>query len=150
MAAGSTDRRNTFIKSLCRGSEPQGLTRPFVELTCHFIQVRLRMHGQVRPFGKILPEKTIGVLIGATLPGALRIAEIDIDIGRQAKTFVIGKLFAPVPCQRFVEFSGQLPCMFDQRIYNRLGVPTWNLHQHHVARVTFDQGGDVGVLRSGH
>jgi len=32
---------------------------------------------------KVLPEQSIGVLIRAALPRALRIAEINIDIGRQ-------------------------------------------------------------------
>src|SRR5712671_3568329 len=47
MAAGSTGRRNTGIKSLCWGFKLQGLTWSFVELTSHFVQIGLRMHRQV-------------------------------------------------------------------------------------------------------
>jgi hypothetical protein len=42
VAAGATDRRNTGVESLRWGLKLQGLTGPFVELTCHFIQMGLR------------------------------------------------------------------------------------------------------------
>src|SRR6266852_8517953 len=38
VAAGSTGRRNTGVKSLGWGFECQGLTRPFIELTRHIDQ----------------------------------------------------------------------------------------------------------------
>src|SRR3974390_1488107 len=80
--AGSTDRRNTCVKSLCWGFKPQGLTRPLVELACHSVQVSLRVDRQVSSFRKVLSQQTIGVLIGTALPRTLRIAEVNIDIGR--------------------------------------------------------------------
>ena len=39
VTAGSTGRRKTYVKSLCRGFKLQGLTWPFVELTRHFVQI---------------------------------------------------------------------------------------------------------------
>src|SRR5207344_3235536 len=81
--AGSTGRRNTGIKSLCRGFKLQGLTWPFVELTSHFVQTGLRMHRQVGALRKVLSQQTIGVLIRAALPWALRIAKINVDVCRQ-------------------------------------------------------------------
>ena len=62
-AAGSTDRRNTGVKSLCWGFKLQGLTWPFVELTRHFVQMGLRVHRQVGALGEVLSQQTIGVLI---------------------------------------------------------------------------------------
>src|SRR6476620_617625 len=103
--AGSTGRRNTGIKSLCWGFKLQGLTWSFVELTSHFVQIGLRMHRQVGAFRKVLSQQTIGVLIRAALPRALRVAEVDIDVGRQGKSSMIRKLLAPVPSQRFVQLS---------------------------------------------
>src|SRR6476469_8907032 len=93
--AGSTGRRNTGIKSLCWGFKLQGLTWSFVELTSHFVQIGLRMHRQVGAFRKVLSQQTIGVLIRAALPRALRVAEVDIDVGRQGKSSMIRKLLAP-------------------------------------------------------
>src|SRR6266403_2370872 len=104
-AAGSTGRRNTGAKSLCWGFKLQGLTWSFVELTSHFVQIGLRMHRQVGAFRKVLSQQTIGVLIRAALPRALRVAEVDIDVGRQGKSSMIRKLLAPVPSQRFVQLS---------------------------------------------
>src|SRR6476620_5209814 len=103
--AGSTGRRNTGIKSLCWGFKLQGLTWSFVELTSHFVQIGLRMHRQVGAFRKVLSQQTIGVLIRAALPRALRVAEVDIDVSRQGKSSMIRKLLAPVPSQRFVQLS---------------------------------------------
>jgi hypothetical protein len=41
LSAGSTDRRNTCVESLCWCLELQGLTGSFVELAGDFIQMSL-------------------------------------------------------------------------------------------------------------
>ena len=79
----STGRCNTSVKSFGWGFKPQRLAWPFVELARHFIQMRLAVHGQVGPFREVLPEQAIGVLVGTALPWASRIAEVNIDVGRQ-------------------------------------------------------------------
>src|SRR3974377_2436442 len=81
-AARSPHRRKTCVKSLCWGFKPQVLTGPLVELACHSVQVSLRVDRQVSSFRKVLSQQTIGVLIGTALPRTLRIAEVNIDIGR--------------------------------------------------------------------
>src|SRR6478735_12281577 len=99
MAAGSTGRRNTGAKSLRWGFVFQGLPWPFVELTGGLVQLSLRVHRQVGSFRKVLPQQTVGVLIGTALPGALWIAEVDVNIGRQRKSSMIREFLAPVPGQ---------------------------------------------------
>src|SRR5258708_20759917 len=79
--AGSTGRRNTGVKSLCRGFELQGLTWSFVELTSHFVQIGLRVHRQVRALMKVLSHQAIGVLFRPALPRPFRIAKIELDVG---------------------------------------------------------------------
>ena len=69
------DQCNTSIESLCRGFKSQSLSWPFVELTCHFVQMGLRIHRQVGSFRKILSQQTIGVLIGTALPWTFRIGK---------------------------------------------------------------------------
>ena len=98
----STDRCNTSVKPFCRGFKLQRFARPLVELTRHFIQMRLAVHRQIGALGKVLPEQAVGILVGAALPRALRVAEVNVDVGCQAKPAVIGKLLATVPGQRFV------------------------------------------------
>ena len=104
-AAGSTGRRNTGVKSLRWGLKLQGLTGAFVELTSHFVQISLRVYRQVGAPGKVLSEETIGVFIRTALPRALRIAKINVDVGRQRKLSMIRKFLATVPGQRLIEFA---------------------------------------------
>ena len=100
--AGSTGRRNTGVKSLCWGFKLQGLTRSFVELTSHFVQMGLRMHRQVGALRKVLSQQAIGILVRPALPRALRIAKVDVDFGRQRKATMIRQFLAPVPGQGFI------------------------------------------------
>ncbi len=53
----------------------------------------LRVHRQVGSLGEVLSEQAIGVLVGTALPRTLRIAEVHIDVGRQAKPPMIGLSF---------------------------------------------------------
>src|SRR5436190_22015115 len=101
--AGSTDRRNTGVESLCWGLKLQGLPWPFVELTRYFVQMSLRVHRQVSSLWKVLSQQSIGVLIRAALPRTLRIAEVNIDVGRERKSSVIRKLLASVPGQGLIQ-----------------------------------------------
>src|ERR1700738_2533967 len=102
MTAGSTGRRNTGVKSLGRGFECQGLVGPFFWRGSHFIQMSLRIHRQIGPAWKILPQQTIGVLVGSALPGTLRVAEVNLDVGRQRKSAMIRKFLTPVPGQGLI------------------------------------------------
>ncbi len=65
----------------------------------------LAVHRQVGSLGEVLSEQTIGVLVGTTLPRALRIAEVNINVGRQAKPSMIGEFLAAVPGQRFIQLA---------------------------------------------
>src|SRR5258708_19825705 len=73
-----------------------------VELTSHFVQIGLRMHRQVGALRKVLSQQTIGVLIRAALPRALRIAKINVDVCRQREPSMVRKFLTPVPRQRFI------------------------------------------------
>ena len=102
MTAGSTGRRNTGVKSLCWGFKLQGLPWPFVELTSHFVQMGLRVHRQIGALREVLSQQAIGILVRPALPRALRIAKIDVDVGRQRKATMIRKFLDlnQVPKQR--------------------------------------------------
>src|SRR5205809_1373574 len=80
--ASSTGRRNTGVKFLCRGFKSQGLAWPLIELAGHFVEMGLRVHRQVGSFRKILSQQAIGVLVGTALPWTLRIAKVNIVVGR--------------------------------------------------------------------
>ncbi len=95
--------------------------------------------------GEVLSEQAIGVLIGPTLPRAARIAEVNIDVGRQCKPLVVGKLFAAIPGQRFIQFTRQLLRLFDQGRYDTECILVGNLDQHDIARMTFNEGRYMAV-----
>jgi len=57
------------------------------------------MLAEVRALGKVLAEQTVGVLIAATLPGALRVAEVDLETGIDPQLHVLGHLGTLVPSQ---------------------------------------------------
>ena len=57
----------------------------------------LRMHRQVGALRKVLSQQAVGILVRPALPRALRIAKIDVDVGRQCKATMIRKFLAPAP-----------------------------------------------------
>jgi len=62
-AAGSTDRCNTFCELLSRRLIEQGLSRPFIELSCDGTELGLAVQGQIGATWKILAEQSVGVFV---------------------------------------------------------------------------------------
>src|SRR5205807_9138475 len=52
------------------------------------------------PFGKVLAQQSVSVLVGAALPGAVRITEIDPHARIDLKARVLGHLSSLIPSQR--------------------------------------------------
>src|ERR1700691_4590981 len=65
----------------------------------------LRMHRQVGALREVLSQQAIGVLIRPTLPRALRIAKIHVDVGRQRKSTMSRQFLAPVPGQGLIHVA---------------------------------------------
>src|SRR5664279_1146439 len=84
------------------------------------------------------------------LPRAARITEVDLDVGGQREALVPGHLLASIPGERLVHFLGELPCVLDERIDDRLRVLARNLDQHHVSRLTFHQRCDLAAATAEH
>ncbi len=61
----------------------------------------LRVYRQVGSLGEVLSEQAVGVLVGTALPRAARVAEVNIDVRRQAKAAMIREFLAAVPGQGF-------------------------------------------------
>ena len=64
----------------------KGLSWPGVECDGDRVEVGSRVSGEVGALGEVLPEQAVGVLVGATLPGTARIAEVEdeplLDLAR--------------------------------------------------------------------
>ena len=59
--------------------------------------------------------------------------KVDLDLGGQGQALMIGELFASVPGQRSVKFTGQSLRLFDQRRDDAFSILVRDLDQHHVA-----------------
>jgi hypothetical protein len=103
------------------------------------------MQGQIGATRKILAQQSVGVLVRAALPGRPRVTKIDLDLGGQCQALMIGELFASVPGQRPVKFTGQSLRSFDQRRDDAFSILVRDLDQHHVARMTLDKRCDIAV-----
>ena len=105
LSAGSSGRCNTSIKSFGWGCKSRSLAWSFVELPSHFVELGLRVHGQVSPLRQVLPKQTVGVFIGTTLPRTLRIAEVNVDVGRQRQAPMVRKLLAAEGARDFAAYE---------------------------------------------
>jgi hypothetical protein len=65
------------------------------------------MAGQIGTLGEVLSQQAVRILVGASLPRALRVTEVDFHIGRDCKALVLGHLFSLAPRQRASQGGGQ-------------------------------------------
>ena len=63
LAAGSTDRCNTFCELLSWRLIEQGLSRPFIEPPSDGAELSLAVQGQIRSARKILSQQPIGIFV---------------------------------------------------------------------------------------
>src|SRR3954470_19018383 len=98
--ADSSGCRNTacvtgleeLVQSLGRCSPAQGLSRPAVEGHRHGCKVLGAVRAEVGALWKILAQQPVGVLVRAALPGAVRVAEVDLKTGVDPQAGVLAHL----------------------------------------------------------
>ena len=133
-----------------RRLEAQSLPGSQVELQSDGIQLRLGVSGQIGSLGEVLSQQPVGVLVRATLPGTVRIAEVDLHVGGDGEVLVV----RPSPCPDPKSAIGAAAAAAGARVRARARTTVWlslarHLHQHHEPRLAFDQRGDVSVVGSG-
>src|ERR1700678_3213615 len=111
MRAGSDGRRNTGVKFTRRSLEAQCFSGALIQAQRDLVELRLRKTGQVGASRKILAQQQIGVFVRATLPGALRIAEVNLHIGSYREVLVFGHLQSAIPGQRALQRSWEFANM---------------------------------------
>src|SRR5258708_13973699 len=100
LTAGSAGVRNEELGELLGWFEPaQGLTGSVVERVGRGVEVVLAVEGEVGALGEVLAEQSVGVLVGASLPGAVGVAEVDVHVGVDAELGMFAPLFALLPGQ---------------------------------------------------
>src|SRR5437879_9843078 len=92
---------------------------------------------------EVLPEQSVGVLVGAPLPGALWVTKVDLDAGIDGEANVLFHLPALVPSQRATQILGQGQDLLGQADAGALGVDAGGqLEEHYKASAPLDQGAD--------
>ena len=84
----STGRCNTFVKSISWCSKTQGLSWSFIQLSGYCIQLPLWMDRQISLLREVLSQQAIGIFIWSSLPGALWITEVHLDVRWQSRAFM--------------------------------------------------------------
>src|SRR5215469_6357722 len=79
------------------------------------------MHAEIGAFRKILAQQSVGVLIGAALPWAVRIAEIDLDASVDLQACVLSHLSSLIPSQRLTQLLRQGDDRSRNGVAHRLG-----------------------------
>lgn len=79
------------------GAAPvEGLAGSVVQQVSNGVQCLLVMDRQIRALGQHLAQQPVGVFAGATLPGAVGVAEVHPDVGGSGQFAMPGHLLALV------------------------------------------------------
>ncbi len=65
-----------------RGFEAEALAGSTVEFGGDLVEQPGPVEGKIAAFGEVLTQQPVGVLVRATLPGTVRVAEVDRHAGR--------------------------------------------------------------------
>jgi len=130
--ADSTGRRNIFVhilfeqlvENLDRCLPDQRFPRSRVQRICNGAQLFGTVLAEIRALGKVLAKHAVGVLVAATLPWALRVAEVDLETGIDPQLRVLSHLGPLVPSQWAMQMGRQAADRLYGGIPDSLGTMT--------------------------
>src|SRR6476469_6534830 len=93
-------RSQQLVKCLGGGSPDQGLARSGIKRRSHGREGVRAVHTQVSALREVLPQQPIGILVGAALPRAVRIAEVDLHTSIDQQLRVLAHFRPLIPGQR--------------------------------------------------
>ena len=105
-----------LCEHLERRGEVEALAWARIQPMRNGVQLALRITRQIRALGQVLAQQAIRVLIGPTLPGAVRISKEHLDGEPLSQTFVLGHLFAPIIRQGFAQRRGHMLKFFREAL----------------------------------
>jgi len=76
--------------------KPKRLARSVVQAPSELVELSFGEHREIGAFGHVLAKQAIGVLVGAALPGAVGVTEVDLDPGLDREVEVAVELLALV------------------------------------------------------
>jgi phosphatidylglycerophosphate synthase len=105
--AFSTGHRNTTVEDLRRFHPIERLSRTRVEFPRDGVKPRATVLAEVGALREVLTEQPVGVLVAASLPRTVWVAEEHIDVRIDLEANVLGHLLALVPRHSPTELSGK-------------------------------------------
>ena len=139
---------------------PEGLAGSRVEGEGDCFDLVAAVSVQVGAFGEVLAQQAVGVLVRTSLPGRMRIAEVDGETGVDAELDVLGHFCSLVPGERSAELVGEGGDDTGDLVTDGLGAVTgqgravldswldavtfhwWKMQQHREPGAAFDEGAD--------
>ena len=89
-----------MVKCLCGRFPIKRLAGPGVEGGRYGGNLLGAVHAEIGAFGQVLAQQPVGVLVGAALPRAVRIAKVDLYARVDLQARVLGDLSSLIPSQR--------------------------------------------------
>ena len=112
------------------------------------VQFALAVARQVRAFGHVLAQQAIRVLGGATLPGAIRIGNGDVDREPLGQLLVLSHFFPTIIGQRFAQQGRHVPEFLGAARSSTRGIGPVPPGQDEQAGGSLDQGPDGRPIAS--
>ena len=89
---------NEFVECFCRGAVAEGGSGAVVQFVGDGVEVGL-VAGDGGSFGKVAADKSVGIFVCSSLPGAMGVSEEHLHAGVVSEALVAGHFTALVPCQ---------------------------------------------------
>mgnify|MGYP001558738883 CR=1 FL=1 len=119
--------------------EIEHFSRPIIQSILDTHDLLVRDGSEVNPFGEILPDEPVRVLIRPSLPRAVRISKIDLDSRFLGKQFVLGHLAAPVIREGTLEVPGKALHCPSKRLSDGHGIMGGERYEEEIARHPFHE-----------
>jgi hypothetical protein len=94
---------------------------------------------------KILAQQAVSIFVCASLPWALRIAKVELNVGGNRDLFVLCHLRSSVPSQRLSQLDGQALDLLDQGADDCLSIFSIELYEHRKSGLTLHERGDMCI-----
>ena len=123
-----------------RRGKSETFSRSRVQPMGNGIQLTLGIPKQIRALPHVLTQQAISMLVGAALPGAVRLGNEHLDREAMRQPLIFRHLFAPIVGQRFPQRTGDMSELLHESPVRTIGIHAVHSSQQHQPRGPFHQG----------
>ena len=110
------------------------------------MQIIIRNISKRSAFREKLPQKSIGIFIRATLPGRVRVAEINFHTGCFGKLLMSSKFFSVIHCKTFLKVVRNRGKGFNSRLVKRIVLSVVNPESNKETGFSFNMSTETTCL----